>query len=203
MQGARLSKDCRKEVDDFYIDRSKNINKDPRLAEACKASGRKGDRIRPWGLFAADSLPLATQDDSAKLCAGNALAKEGGISVCLAAHKKQLSSKCKTQVDRVIRDKAYDYRFDAALFSACEADATNVCKNVQPGQGRVIGCLRDNRFQLSWECQSQVFRQEKEGADDIRTSVRLFNACRADKASTCSRAGEGGRGARAGQLLPP
>lgn len=32
-------------------------------------------------------------------------------------------------------------------------------------------------MQVSWECQNQMFRNEKETGDDIRLSTRLFNKC--------------------------
>lgn len=138
---------------------SKNINKDPRLAEACK-------------------------EDSDKFC-NNIFAQDGGVASCLASVKKDLTGKCRAQLDRVLRDKAYDYRYDPMLYTACKDDAKTVCGDTEPGQGRVIACMREKRFQLSWDCQAQVFRQEKETEGDIRASVRLFHACQADKNKFC------------------
>lgn len=50
----------------------------------------------------------------------------------------------------------------------------------------LIGSLqRDNRVELDWNCQEQLFRQEVENADDIRLDVRLFTACRGDQQRFC------------------
>ena len=36
---------------------------------------------------------------------------------------------------------AKDFRVDADLHAACQADADQVCKDVEPGEGRVQDCL--------------------------------------------------------------
>jgi hypothetical protein len=38
---------------------------------------------------------------------------------------------------------------------------------------------------VSWECQNQIFRNEKETVDDIRLSTRLFNKCLVDQRKFC------------------
>ena len=45
---------------------------------------------------------------------------------------------------------------------------------------------RAKHGEVSWECQEELFRQEVENADDIRLSIRLINACMADKKTFCS-----------------
>lgn len=41
------------------------------------------------------------------------------------------------------------------------------------------------RIQVSWECQNQMFRNEKETGDDIRLSTRLFKKCLTDQQKFC------------------
>jgi hypothetical protein len=36
--------------------------------------------------------------------------------------------------------------------SACEADADKYCLDVQPGEGRLIGCIRQHEARVSQEC---------------------------------------------------
>ncbi len=38
---------------------------------------------------------------------------------------------------------------------------------------------------IGWDCEEQLFRKEKEDADDIRLSVRLFSKCLPDKQQFC------------------
>ena len=80
---------------------------------------------------------------------------------------------------------AKDYRVDADLHAACEADAKKLCADVNPGEGRVQDCLRDKTLRVSGECQEELFRQEVENADDLRLSHRLFRKCNGDKNRFC------------------
>lgn len=38
---------------------------------------------------------------------------------------------------------------------------------------------------LTWECQNELFRQEVEGADDIRLNAPLISKCMGDKKMFC------------------
>ena len=38
---------------------------------------------------------------------------------------------------------------------------------------------------MTWECQTQLYRNDKEAGDDIRLSVRLFNKCNRDYQKFC------------------
>lgn len=39
---------------------------------------------------------------------------------------------------------------------ACRADFAQFCKGTQPGQGRVLACLREHQEQLSPDCKSSL-----------------------------------------------
>ena len=39
---------------------------------------------------------------------------------------------------------------------------------------------------LTWECQNELFRQEVEGADDIRLNTALISKCMNDKRAFCN-----------------
>ncbi len=39
---------------------------------------------------------------------------------------------------------------------------------------------------LTWECQNELFRQEVEGADDIRLNALLVSKCMSDKRTFCN-----------------
>lgn len=43
-----------------------------------------------------------------------------------------------------------------AAARVCRADAARLCKGVQPGQGRVLACLREHREDLSEDCRAQI-----------------------------------------------
>ena len=86
---------------------------------------------------------------------------------------------------RVNSQAAKDYRVDADLHAACQADAKKLCADVNPGEGRMQDCLRDKAVRVSGECQEELFRQEVENADDLRLSHRLFRKCNGDKNRFC------------------
>ena len=49
--------------------------------------------------------------------------------------------------------------------SVCRADLEKFCKNVQPGEGRQVKCLMDNRSKASGECAvvlNEKHRKEQE-----------------------------------------
>ena len=74
------------------------------------------------------------------------------IFMCLAAYEDQLSIECKTG----ILEAAMSVRIGAAAIEysiyACEADADTHCLNVEPGEGRIIKCIKDNESSVSQEC---------------------------------------------------
>jgi len=44
---------------------------------------------------------------------------------------------------------------------------------------------RENRHDLQWECQEDLFRQDVQNADDIRFDISLLRTCMADKLQFC------------------
>lgn len=74
------------------------------------------------------------------------------IFMCLAAYEDQLSLECKTG----ILEAAMSVRMGAAAIEysifACEADADKHCLDVEPGEGRLINCIKANEDEVSKEC---------------------------------------------------
>jgi len=74
------------------------------------------------------------------------------IFMCLAAYEEHLSSECK----QGILEAALSIKMGAAALdysiSACEADADKHCLDVQPGEGRIVSCIKANESRVSKEC---------------------------------------------------
>ena len=72
--------------------------------------------------------------------------------MCLAAYEEHLSTECKQR----ILEAALSVKMGAAALdysiSACEADADKHCLDVQPGEGRIVSCIRANESRVSKEC---------------------------------------------------
>eukprot|EP01024_Parvocaulis_polyphysoides_P049908 TRINITY_DN4859_c0_g2_i4.p1 TRINITY_DN4859_c0_g2~~TRINITY_DN4859_c0_g2_i4.p1 ORF type:complete len:703 (+),score=133.40 TRINITY_DN4859_c0_g2_i4:438-2546(+) len=79
-----------------------------------------------------------------------------------------------------------DYRVDPQLKKMCEKDSQQFCSGVEQGEGAVQSCLRENLSSISWDCRSELERQEAEDSDDIRLSTSLYKACLVEKKKFCS-----------------
>jgi hypothetical protein len=103
------------------------------------------------GVAAAADTPAAKgpcADDIAKYCRD---VKPGGgrIARCLKENEKQLSPACKSSIEE-FKQKAKE------AHQACEADAQKFCKDVKPGQGRIVKCLKEHEKDLSPECRAKM-----------------------------------------------
>lgn len=49
----------------------------------------------------------------------------------------------------------------AGLRSACMPDLKKLCSDVQPGGGRILKCMQDNRAQLSDACRAALDARKK------------------------------------------
>ena len=78
------------------------------------------------------------------------------VFMCLAAYEEHLGSKCK----QGILEAALSIKMGAAALdysiSACEADADKHCLDVQPGEGRLVSCIKANQSNVSKECISAL-----------------------------------------------
>ncbi len=67
---------------------------------------------------------------------------------------------------------------------ACKADYEKFCKDVKPGQGRIVKCMKEHEAQLSVACKNQI-AADKERAQEFR------KACNPDAAKFCKDAKPG------------
>ncbi len=84
--------------------------------------------------------------------------KSGKIFMCLAAYEDQLTPQCK---QGVLEARLAIQTGRAAIeysVSACEADADSFCLDVQPGEGRMLKCLKANEASLSEACTTALKR---------------------------------------------
>ena len=96
--------------------------------------------------YAQESLVCA--DDIAKFCKE---IKPGGgrILNCLKAHETELSASCQGKIcelQGIIKD----------CEQACAGDIARFCKDIQPGGGRIVKCLRERDKELSPSCSAKL-----------------------------------------------
>jgi len=87
-------------------------------------------------------------DDAAKFCR-DVQPGGGRIMKCMKEHEHDLSPACK---ERVAEMKKGLREFS----EACQDDALKFCKDIKPGGGRIINCLKDHENELSPECKARM-----------------------------------------------
>ena len=91
------------------------------------------------------------KDDAQKLCPGLEHNSRKAF-MCLAAYEDNLSNQCKLGIAEAAMTlekgmMAIDYSI-----RACQQDADAYCLDVEPGDGRIIKCLKKNESLLAQQC---------------------------------------------------
>jgi Golgi apparatus protein 1 len=74
-------------------------------------------------------------------------------------------------------------RTDESSQDPCVADLERLCPDVQPGRGKGVACLRENRPRLSDACRAKLEVDEAR----VRAMIGQFSrACRADVGQFCA-----------------
>ncbi len=92
-------------------------------------------------------------DDIAKYCK-DVKPGEGRLARCIKENEKQLSPACRSSIEESKKKVQEAQR-------ACEGDARKFCKDVKPGQGRIVKCLREHEKELSPECKAKLTEPKK------------------------------------------
>jgi hypothetical protein len=116
-------------------------------------------------------------DDVRRLCPD---VTPGGrrISRCLRRQRADLSETCRAQLDA---DDRRARRVVEEFGRACLADVEVHCPDVEPGGGRILGCLAQHQLDLSASCQGELNR-----IDEARARVQTTReACAVDVRTFC------------------
>jgi len=95
-------------------------------------------------------------DDVAKFCK-DVKPGEGRIVACLKEHQNDLSASCKEKMEKLaeVRKKGSE------MNKACHDDISKFCKDVKPGGGKIIQCLKEHSSDLSSECKGALPQGKK------------------------------------------
>ena len=99
-------------------------------------------------LLASPALPAkdggACKADVEKYCKN--VEKGGGrIKQCLSDHKADLSTECRTKIERHEQRKA-----------ACKGDVEKFCKDIPRGKGQIKACMKSHENELSPACKALI-----------------------------------------------
>jgi hypothetical protein len=102
--------------------------------------------------------------------------------MCLVSNRKNIrNSDCKRHIVSTIYRMSDDVQYVPGMRSVCGDDIENFCKNIQPGNGQLHACLRENFDSISHDCQSQEFVvQQIESISAVTSSscqVELETVC--------------------------
>ena len=105
----------------------------------------------------------ACAEDVAKYCKDVKPGK-GAIADCLKQHNNELSGSCKDHVVKMEQRKENAREFH----QECKDDVANFCKDVNPGGGRIVRCLKEHKRELSAPCDEKM-KAAKEAREKMRT----------------------------------
>jgi hypothetical protein len=78
------------------------------------------------------------------------------IFMCLAAYEEHLNPECRQGIlEAALSIKMGAEALDYSI-SACETDVDTHCREVQPGEGRIVNCIKANESKVSKECLSAL-----------------------------------------------
>ncbi len=89
--------------------------------------------------------------DSAILCPGLPLNSRKSF-MCLMAYEDNLSLSCELGIAEAAMTLEMGMMAIDYSIKACEADADKFCLDVEPGEGRIVGCLKQNEAKLANQC---------------------------------------------------
>jgi hypothetical protein len=91
---------------------------------------------------------LPCSEEIAKYCKG--LQPGGGrILDCLNEHQKDLSDSCSRKLEESKKRLLQAQQ-------ACTGDMEKFCKDIQPGGGRILKCLKEHSQELSSSCSQEI-----------------------------------------------
>ena len=81
---------------------------------------------------------------------------DGRIAECIRQHEKEFSPQCRKKHKEIEKHK--QAREQAK--KACHDDAQKFCKDIDPGEGRMVRCLEEHEKSLSEGCRATFERKE-------------------------------------------
>ena len=98
------------------------------------------------------NVSLRGCDEDAKKHCDGLEANPNQVFMCLLAYEDHLSEQCKQGILEVAMTMKMAEAAIGYSIGACEADADKHCLAVQPGEGRLVSCIKENESKVSKEC---------------------------------------------------
>ena len=113
----------------------------------------------------------------------------GKILGCFQEHWEELKGECREHLRAVVKKEKRSAaggkrsRIEQARRD-CRSDTEKFCKNVEPGEGRLVRCLESKRDRLSAACKAALKKLDS-GARLLKSIDTFAEACGADQRKLC------------------
>ena len=137
----------------FAVDEPTSPESAPGIDEGQADQGKR----RGEGPGEANDIGPNCRAEVKKLC-GGVEPGSGRIRQCIQDNEGKLSPACRQKIqEKVSRMKEGFHE----LRAACEGDVKRLCPNVEPGGGRIAGCLKEHRKEVSEGCARAMEQRHK------------------------------------------
>ncbi|OQR79285.1 Golgi apparatus protein 1-like, partial [Tropilaelaps mercedesae] len=152
---------CRVAIEHFQLISLKDYRFSAKFKEACKP-----DVLR--------NCKMVKTKSEVVTCLSSLLTTD----VVEAREKPRISLLCRQQlrVELFLRDE--NIKLDPELDRECENDQKRLCQFIEPGEGRMLECLRSHHEKLTVSCHHVVFRREGQMQSDNSVDYKLLHTCR-------------------------
>jgi|UniRef100_A0A7S1X9L8 Golgi apparatus protein 1 len=167
-----------------------NVDK-PDMSEACQTEVRRFENRENQDYRLNYRLNTACEVEIDMLCPDvcNPMLGEacgGTVLRCLSEHQDDIKEEeCKKEVTYFINMEVTDFRNDVILAEACRGDILQYCPDVEPGDGRIIRCLQDNRESISTACKNEENKLEQLQSNNINNNPVLKRVCKEERQTYC------------------
>ncbi|MEW6440099.1 MAG: cysteine rich repeat-containing protein [bacterium] len=114
-----------------------------------------GDPIQSMAQGVVDTFVTGCEQDIEKHCK-DVTPGEQRILACLYAYQDKLSTRCEyalydsaAQLERAVNALSY-------VANECREDLQTNCSSVQPGEGRLLECIKKNDAKVSTRCKQAI-----------------------------------------------
>ncbi len=112
------------------------------------------------------------------------------FSFCSFQKDKMITDKCQRTVEGLLKEvnAGEDWRVDPYVRHDCAPVVSSSCRNVQPGEGRVLQCLMTllGTPTMTPDCEESLLRLMYFVARDFELDVPLYRNCKSDARKYCN-----------------
>jgi hypothetical protein len=95
------------------------------------------------------------------LCGAAKAQGREAMRACLEEKRGQFSAACQEDMKKMREGRKDDRKGQCKRMAACQPDVSSLCSGVQPGEGRILQCLKQNEAKVSQACKDALAKGKK------------------------------------------